>query len=549
MKKALLMIGGGYHPFESCGRILSEALEEMGTCQVTVTEDREAFTDLSVYDLVIIYTQGDTLTEEQEDGLCGFVEAGGGLIGIHCASDSFVSSERYLEMLGCHFVTHPRITEFGITITDHDHDITRRCPDFRVTDEFYLLEPKGPEVRVLATAVWQYETHPMAYVKSHGKGRVFYVAEGHDERTFSDPTFQKLIYRAVRWVTRQPERDPIRCGIVGYGETIVGGRSHCWPKYYHADVICDVPGLALAGICDTNPGRLDVAKQEFPDAATYSCVEDMIDADAVDLCVIATPHNLHGPIALQLLQAGKHVVCEKPFCLTTAEADAMIEAARANNVMLSAYHNRRWDGDFMRIREVVRSGAIGEVFHIEAFNSITNQPFEHPDNLWRSHKPISGGPFYDWGSHFLDWILQLMPGEIENVAGTLHKRVWTDVTIEDQAQVVVRFEGGRYADLQLSDIAAVPKPKWRILGTRGGILADGFAGGASVKVITYSNGMRDEQMLKVPERRWESYYENVADHLLSGEPLIVTPEAARRVIAVIEAAQKSADSGIPEPLG
>ena len=341
----------------------------------------------------------------------------------------------------------------------------------------------------------------------------------------------------------------MRCAIVGYGKTVVGGQTYYWPKRYHADAIRKVPGSILAGICDTNPARLDAARQEFPDVVTFSSVEDTIVADGVDLCVVATPHHLHGPIALQLLEAGKHVVCEKPFCLTTAEADAMIQAARANGVMLSAYHNRRWDGDFMRIREIVQSGMIGDIFHIEAFAPITNRSFEHPGHLWRSHKPISGGALYDWGSHFLDWILLLlMPWEIENVLGIVHKRVWTDVTIEDQVQVIVRFEGGRNADLQLSDIAAVHKPKWRILGTRGGILVDEYGGDATVRVSSFTNDMLDEQVLQVPERRWESYYENIADHLLSGEPLIVTPEAARRVIAVIEAAMRSAESGQLEPV-
>ena len=209
MKRALLMIGGEYHLFESCGQILSERLQQTGACHLTITSDRRALTALSSYDLVIVYTQGGTLTEEQEDDLCGFVESGGGLIGIHCASDSFLSNERYLEMLGCRFITHPRITEFEIKIVDHDHDITRRCPDFRVTDEFYMLEMKGAPVHLLASAKWQFETHPMAYAKQYGQGHVFYVAAGHDERTFGHSTFQKLLFRAVRWVTLQPEGRPV----------------------------------------------------------------------------------------------------------------------------------------------------------------------------------------------------------------------------------------------------------------------------------------------------------------------------------------------------
>ena len=548
MKKALLIIGGKSHPFEECGRILAEALQEMGACEMTLSSDLETFTNLTRYDLVVLYTQGGALTPDQESGLVNFVSAGGGLIGIHCASDSFTTNERYLELLGSRFVTHPPITEFEISIADHDHDVTRRCSDFVVVDEFYMLEIKGPPARVLATAKWQFETHPMAYVKTHVKGRVFYFAEGHDERTFSDPNFQKMIYRGVRWVTRQEEGPPLRCGIVGYGPTMIGGESYSWPKHYHAGTITQVSGLELAAICDKDPKRLDVAQGEFPEVATYSSVEHLLASDTIDLAVVATPHNSHAPIALTLLSAGKHVICEKPFCLSVAEADAMIAAARSNGVLVTAYHNRRWDGDFMTIRDVVRDGTIGELFHIEGFAPISAAPFAHPGTLWRSHKPISGGALFDWGSHFVDWILELMPGLVDDVSGTSHKRVWTDVTIEDQVQVIIRFEGGRYAELQLSDIAAVDKPKWRILGTRGGIIADGYDGGASIRVVTHHSRVREERSLSSPERRWHTFYENIADHLLCGEPLTITPERARQVIAIIEAAMSSAKSGNPEQL-
>lgn len=203
MKKALLTIGGEHHPFESCGRILTDALQQKGACEVTTTEALDVFADLTGYDLVIIFTYNRTMSAEQEAGLVDFVGSGGGLIGIHCVCDSFHTNHRFLETLGCHFATHAPFGEFDVTIVDHEHDVTRGCSDFRVDDELYVLEMKGPPVHVLATTTWQSKTQPMAYVKTHGQGRVVYVAPGHDESTFNHPEFQKMILNAVGWVTRQ----------------------------------------------------------------------------------------------------------------------------------------------------------------------------------------------------------------------------------------------------------------------------------------------------------------------------------------------------------
>ena len=534
MKKALVMLGGKYHPFESCGKILEEFLKRRGMCEPTLTTDREAFRHLDGYDLVIGYTQGGELTPEQEKGLCGFVENGGGFVGIHCASDSWVKNEAYMEMVGSHFAGHGPVTEFAVTISEPDHEVTRRVQDFRITDEFYILEKKTETFDVLATGTWHFETHPMAYVHTYGEGRVFYTALGHDERAFTNPSFQKLMYRAVRWVTKETERKAVRCGIVGYGGAFNMGK-------HHADTIRRIPGLEVTAVCDINPKRLELAREEQPGVETFDHVQKMIEADAIDLGVVVTPHNTHAELAIALAEGGKHVVCEKPFSITIEEATAMIEAARKKGVMLSTFHNRRWDGDFMTIRTIIQDGLIGEVFHIEACGA----GYSPPRYWWRSHKPISGGAIYDWGAHFVDWILNLMPGKMESVYGFFHKRVWFDVTNEDQCHAIIRFEGGKYAEFQRSSIAAVGKPKWRILGTKGGILMET---GDAIKVVTYTRGVREELSVPVMEGQWDAYYYNIADHLLAGEPLAVTPESARRVIAVLSLAERASETGQPQPV-
>jgi predicted dehydrogenase len=236
------------------------------------------------------------------------------------------------------------------------------------------------------------------------------------------------------------------------------------------------------------------------------------------------------------LKAGKHVIVEKPMCLTVKEATAMIEAAKQKGVMLTVYHNRHWDGDFMAIREVVEAGLIGEIFHVEMFGG----GYHRPGPWWRSDKAISGGLFYDWGAHYLWWLLQLIPHPIQSVVGAFHKLKWHDVTNEDHVQAIIRFANGTIADVQFSTITAAGKPRWFILGTEGAIV-DRWEGKFSLHYFV--NGIRAETQVPYKESRWFEFYRNVANHLLHGKELAIKPEQARRVIAIMEYAERSAKQG------
>jgi predicted dehydrogenase len=309
----------------------------------------------------------------------------------------------------------------------------------------------------------------------------------------------------------------------------------------HLNWMNAAPGLTGVAVCDLDPTRTTQAAQDFPGIRTYNRVEELLADTEVDLITLITPHNTHASLALQCLAAGKHVITEKPMCLTVAEANAMIDAGRAAGKMVSVFHNRRWDGDHMAMREIIEQGVIGEVFHIEA----NGGGWGRPGDWWRSDKQISGGAFYDWGAHIIDWVLHLRPGALESVVGFYHKLVWNHVSNEDHTQAVIRWKNGAYADVQISSIARAPKPRFRILGTKGGILDEGkgeFTVFGDVANHTASF------TVKYKQSDWQAYYGNVADHLLRDAPLVVTPESARRVIAVIETAEISSRSGKAEPV-
>lgn len=326
----------------------------------------------------------------------------------------------------------------------------------------------------------------------------------------------------------------IGCAVIGYGPAFNMGKAHCgW--------IEETRGLEIVAVCDLDPKRTAAAKADFPEVDTYNDLEEMLKDDSIDLVTVVTPHNTHAPLAIPCLEAGKHVIVEKPMCITVAEATAMIEAAKESRVMLSVFHNRRHDGDFSAIKEVVDKGLIGDLFELETGGG----GYGRPRRWWRSDKQISGGAFYDWGAHFVDWVLNLVPGKMVGVTGFFHKLVWHDVTNEDHVHAVIRFESGAVADVQLSHIARIGRPRWRILGTKGAILD---SGGGSFKVSTEVKGIPTEMEVKYKEGDWPSYYANIAAHLLRGKELEVKPEEGRRVIAVIETAEKSAASGKTEPV-
>lgn len=336
----------------------------------------------------------------------------------------------------------------------------------------------------------------------------------------------------------------IRFGIIGYGPTFNWG-------WMHGTWIRGVSDLELVAICDRDPVCLGKAKQDFPDIDFHSDMNEMLARNDIDAVSVVTHHNTHAKIVIECLKAGKHTVVEKPMCISISEADAMIDAAKKADKSLSVFHNRRHDGNVRAIKEVVTQGLIGDVFHIE----LSACGYGHAPDVWRSKKDVSGGALYDWGAHGIDWILHIMEGKkISQVSGFFHKRVWHDISNEDQTKAVILFDDKTVAEIMQSSIAYAGKPLWYILGTKGAIVdygRDAIKGyikeligpsGGSFKLIT-SEGEKD---VSYKESDWVNHYADLADHFLRGKPAPVSSEDGRRVIMVLETAEKSARSGHSE---
>lgn len=319
--------------------------------------------------------------------------------------------------------------------------------------------------------------------------------------------------------------DQVRAAIIGYGGAFNMGKAH-------GDAIIEA-GMTVVAACDADPSRVAAAAKDFPGIRTYSDYKELLKDPEIDLVIVILPHNLHAPVAIEAAKNGKHVVVEKPMCTSVAEADAMVSAAHAAGTMLSVFHNRRWDGDFQTILEIIQKGTIGDVFHIEACMG----GYHGPNNWWRDDKVISGGAMFDWGAHIIDWILHFVPQEVAGVDGYYHKLVWFEKkSNEDHCELVIRFASGPTAQVEISSIAAVGKPRWRILGTRGAIE---MASRDKMKVYGLIDGNVASYEPRMKKSDWHAYYRNIAGHLMRGEDLNVKPEQARRIISVIEAAERS----------
>jgi predicted dehydrogenase len=407
------------------------------------------------------------------------------------------------------------------------------------------VERAADDVHVLRTARLGLTDHPVLTWRPSTSTAAWTM--GTTPAAIAERTAARLLVQVLRTMAGQPPAAPVRVGLLGYGA--IG--------HEHSRAVRAVDGLALAAVCDTSPERLSIAAQAAPGVATTASAEALLERDDVDLVVVSTPPSSHSSWALRAIAEGKHVVLEKPFAIRTAEADAVLAAAQEAGLLVVVYQNRRFDPDHLAVRRLVDGGHVGEVFHVETFVG----GYGHPCNLWHSDEEVSGGAFYDWGSHVLDQVLDLIPTPIEHVTAAAHKRVWFDVTNADHSRVTIRFTDGVEAEFTHSDLAAALKPRWYVLGTRGAIVGrwrservisrsdigtlveDRLAPADSPPSLELHAADGSVTHVATPPGPAHPFHRELADRLLLGLPMTVTGEQSRRVLSVMEAATASAADG------
>ena len=331
----------------------------------------------------------------------------------------------------------------------------------------------------------------------------------------------------------------LRVGLLGYGYA---------GKTFHAPLIAGVPGLQLAAVASSDAAKVQA---DFPGLEVIADPQVLLRRADIDLIVIATPNDSHHPLARAALAAGRHVVVDKPFTLTLAQARELQALADQRGRLLSVFHNRRWDGDFLTLRALLAAGTLGRVVHLESrFDRFRPQVRAR----WRDSAQPGAGLWFDLAPHLLDQALQLFgpPLALDVDRAALRDGALAD----DWFQARLQYDGLRVT-LGASTLAAAPGPRFAVHGTRGswvkhGLDAQedalkagarpawpapaGWGGDPGSSLLTLADG---EQLATTPlplrPGCYGDYYAALRDALRGGTPNPVTPEQACAVMALVEA--------------
>ena len=338
----------------------------------------------------------------------------------------------------------------------------------------------------------------------------------------------------------------INTAVIGYG---YAGRA------FHSYLIGLEEGLNLYAIATRNAERREAAREAYPNAKMYQTIDEVIADDAIDLVVLATPHDTHAELAIKAMDAGKHLVTDKIMAMNAAEADAMIAAGERNDVMLSVFHNRRWDWDYLTVRKVIADGLLGTPYLFQVGIMRYGAP-----GGWRGIKKHSGGILYDWPAHFVDQALLFGDAPVESVYCDIHYNTKWDTDIGNYGNLIIKFENDMRYQIEISNLSMAEKPRWYVVGDEGGLIKygldpqegpmrEGDIDSAEedpanyAKVWTAAGGERRELVVESVRGSWKSYYKNIADVLNDGAELVVKPEEMRNVMQVYDAAMESAETG------
>ncbi len=334
-------------------------------------------------------------------------------------------------------------------------------------------------------------------------------------------------------------KKPINYAVVGLGRAGWG---------IHVKGLRGREDAKIVAVVDGLEDRRNEAAKEFG-CKTYDNLTDMLKQEDVEVVSIATPSVVHGPNTIEALEAGKHVVVEKPMAMSVSEADKMIEAAEKAGKKLFVHQNYRFFPEFTYYEDVIASGILGRVYHLR--NYITG--FRRR-NDWQTLNKNGGGVLNNTCPHMIDQIIQLAGGSVDKVLGDL-QQVASAGDVEDHVKALIKFDNGVTADMEVSQAQkpSMPLPKWIIAGSCGTLTSDGkqatihFFDPAKAPQLDVVDGpVMSRSYGNDDELPWEertepavgsdrgNFYDNVYSVLREGGEMRVTPESVREVIRTID---------------
>ncbi len=327
--------------------------------------------------------------------------------------------------------------------------------------------------------------------------------------------------------------------------------------HYNKITECIDP-ITVKGVYDVREEACQKAKDEF-NLHVYNSIDEICADEEIDIVTIVTPNNFHKDIAIKLLRAGKHVVCEKPVTMNADELKEIIEVRDETGKLFSVHQNRRWDKDYCIVKKILSEKTLGDPYFIES----RVQGSRGSMHGWRGYKENGGGMLLDWGVHLLDQMVYLVDSPVVEVGAHLFSICTPEYKgemVDDNIKVFLRFENGVSGVLEMATNCFVNHPRWHVSCSDGTIVINSFScDGAMFQkkigtemlweddiVYTEAGPTRTmaprpkESIVETPlpevETDWGDYYKNIVDVIDNGADLRVKPEQSLRIMKLIDLA-------------
>lgn len=346
-------------------------------------------------------------------------------------------------------------------------------------------------------------------------------------------------------------------GIIGAGFISVRG---------HVPGYRSVPGVEVVALCDIKEGRARAAADELCIPRAYTDYREMLRRESLDLVSVCAPNALHARMAMDALEAGAHVLCEKPMALTYADACAMVETSRRTGRSLTVGFHTRYRPEMVAAKEVVQGGGLGGIYYARA--SMLRGRGIPGYGSWFTNKDLAGGgAMMDIGCHILDLALWLLdhpkPLTVSAMTyaefgpkarglgtwGADHHPPGARFDVDDLTTAFVRFEGG--LSLVVDASWAIHGPgghRVQLFGTEGGLeFNERFGRGELVHLFVQGEDGLSEKVVEYPEAEGTPYQREIGDWVRTiqeGKPPTVTAEQAAEVVQIVEGVYRSAENGV-----
>lgn len=337
--------------------------------------------------------------------------------------------------------------------------------------------------------------------------------------------------------------DAIGVGIIGYGMSA---------RIFHAPLIQSIPRFQLKKVVERHS---DESRKRYSNVEVVRSVDELFQDEEIELVIITTPNITHFELARQSLLADKHVVVEKPFTTTSAQAQQLVDLAKQQNKVISVYQNRRWDGDFLTVQKLLANQLLGRLAEYEShFDRFRN--YLKP-NAWKESEGEGSGILFDLGPHLIDQaqvlfgLPQMVTADIRNQRGV--------GAADDSFELLLHYDNLKVT-LKAGMLVREPCQRFLLHGTEGSFIKYGYDPqedalrrgltpsepdwGEESKdqwgtLMTQTNGLYFEGQIKTIAGDYRAYYQNLAHVIDNQEQLAVSPEAAKNVIRIIELAIQS----------